>query len=182
MRIRIATEAWDTSQAADGFDSANAGVLIPWVEIDGHRVTGVQRVKVRASEEGATTVTIKAVAAVEVVLDDGRPPIVEIPSIVTLTAGDVSVLVEWYQNAGEWVIQSKGPGGRAARLREPVVVSDATWEQARAVAVEVLMVLHDATEARLPTLEEFDVVNETLERVQERQDAAVERIRERIRG
>lgn len=179
MRIRFATDPWSFSEAVPaGFDSANASVLIPWVEIDGRRVTGVQRIRVQAGD-GIATVRIDAVAAVEMVTNDGQPEITETPRSVVLSTGTAAVLVEALSE-GHWMIRD--PDGRTGfsgppYLREPVYAAGG-WDDARRVAGEVLQILAAHEAERAPFRVQYDELGDQMTAIREREQADLQRVRE----
>lgn len=68
MKIRIATKAWNYSVAAKSRDDARVGIGPMWVEIDGHRHDEVLSAVVETGESSTTVVTVKFIAAAEMVL------------------------------------------------------------------------------------------------------------------
>lgn len=68
MKIRIATKAWQGTGAASTRHETEFGIGPMWVELDGHRTSDLVSAVVETSEHGVSVVTIKFLAAAEMVL------------------------------------------------------------------------------------------------------------------
>lgn len=77
MRIRIAQQGWAAVQAAKNLEEVKAGIRLPWVELDGVRLTDIASVEFSAGadEFGQARMTIELLGPVEIVYvgPDGEP-------------------------------------------------------------------------------------------------------------
>lgn len=72
--IRIAQLAWDGASAADEITPSTVGLNLPWVEIDGHRITDLFGASIAVGAErgqiGVPHLTIDLIGTVELVYLD----------------------------------------------------------------------------------------------------------------
>lgn len=74
--LRVAQVGWEGSQAAASYDEADAGIMVPWIEIDGHRLTSDVISGVEITMDHTFTVPkVTFIALVEIVYVDqqGKP-------------------------------------------------------------------------------------------------------------
>jgi hypothetical protein len=75
MKIRIAMKGWSKFGPAETADEVRIGVGVPWVEVDGHRITEVVKAEIKTTEDGFQEVTVSLIGPVEIVYvgRDGEP-------------------------------------------------------------------------------------------------------------
>lgn len=77
MKIRIAQQGWGHDGPAKSLEEVRAGVKLPWIELDGHRLSDIASVEFRAAttEFGMATMTVELLGPVEIVYigADGQP-------------------------------------------------------------------------------------------------------------
>lgn len=88
MKITIAQQGWAGSQAAKSLEEVRVGLKLPWIELDGVRLTDITAVEFRAAADEFSTasMTVELLGPVEVVYvdKDGQP----LGEPVTMTAAE----------------------------------------------------------------------------------------------
>lgn len=88
MKITIAQQGWAGSTPAKSLEEVRAGVKLPWIELDGHRLSDIAAVAFRAAgdEFGKATMTVELLGPVEIVYvgENGQP----LGEPVTMTAAE----------------------------------------------------------------------------------------------
>lgn len=74
MRIRIAQRLVKDGATLNELDDEATGLFVPWIEIDGHRITALRDVEISMGAK-ATSVRVDFIAAAEIVFvdDEGVP-------------------------------------------------------------------------------------------------------------